>query len=269
MPATADAIYFTKSAANAMTTNGDQSAKNFTEVKVTEAYTGDVGTAANPLKAGMDAVVIRGDASYYIAADDTGAAEIAIDEINQFRGTLYVTALTAIAGKDTAIVRLMGGTMFLQNGDFTQVDVIPLPSPGGALIIESGVDQLDILNVKGGQVETEFASHNVVNVDAGLLVLSDASAITTGSAKLTIKGGRVRYNTGGATTNVEIRGGLLTAAHNQIEAAVSLGTLDAYGGTVNLRNGAGNVHGTGTINNRGSAVKLALDPGKTITLGDI
>lgn len=273
-----DDIHFTQAAAfscvgTGLDQKGAADVNRFGTLLVGPEYQGDVGTAAQHLAAGFDRIRHGGRGTVYVEADDSGSFEVKIAEINVVDGTLYVKSIPGVANMDLPDVRVIGGIVILENGDFTNVLVNPRPGGTPKLVIEVAVDQLDTLIVNGGSAVSSFASHLNVDVNKnGEIEFKDAAG---GTGTLTLHDSATcRYNASAGYANFDIFGkAKLDATQNANGKTITIGSTKArkFGGIIDLRNGKGNMlcGASGKIEMHHSGGGIFVDVGKTYTIGDI
>jgi len=98
----------------------NQTGKNFVQVVVSSAMLLDVGSAANPLIAGIDRLEFSGPASGYFTSDgDTNP----IDNFAQQSGLVFLKPLGTISS--LALGTISGGQCNLDDGRVTRMIVSP------------------------------------------------------------------------------------------------------------------------------------------------
>lgn len=268
VPVVGDTLYFLSSTTNACATGMDResvsAAINFLKVIVGPLYNHDLGSAANPLIAGVDELIWEGTGTGYFQANTANAPDLPIDDIIQKNGRLILN-LTGTSVQ-TTLIKLIKGTMELSDGRVTTVEVLGRSTGDASLTILAAVDLLTNLNINHGDVITSFATHALITLNRGTLTLIDSAAVTTGSAKIVNKSGVVHYNSDGNITTVEQRpGGRFFVSGNFKPGTMTIATFDMFGGLLDLRNTAGNVSIT-ALKNHNDRNLIRIPAGKTVAI---
>lgn len=268
VPVAGDTLYFLSSTDNACSTGMDRqaisAAINFPLVVVGPLYDHDLGSAANPLIAGIDKLIWEGTGTGFFQANTANTPDLPIDDIIQKNGRLILN----LTGTDvqTTLIRLIKGFMELSDGRVTTVEVLGRSTGDASLRILAALDLLTNLNINHGDVITSLATHDKITLNRGTLTLIDSAAVTTGGAKITNKSGVVHYNSDGNITSVEQRsGGRFFVSGNFKSGTMTITNFDFFGGLLDLRNTAGNVAITNLVwhNDRNT---IQIPAGKTITI---
>ncbi len=266
VPTTGDNLFFVDASQNACLTNMDRTATaqiNFPLVHIGPRYNRDLGTAADPLRAGIDELRMEGPNTAYIKANNVGSPNLPIDFINQKQGALFLDLLSATV--QTTDLTLEGGQCTFEDGDCVNARLT-----GDALLtILAAVDVLTNLDIDRGQVVSSFAGHASINMGRSTLVLLAAAAVTTGAAKITNREGTIRYKSSGNITNIDLlRGAQLFTDGNDNDGPMTIALLRNFGGLCDLRNTSRNVVVT-TLENHAGNSDWGIPPRTTVALADI
>ncbi len=242
IPTTDDELYFVDATLNACTADMDRtglSTINFALVHVGPRYNRDLGTAADPLKAGIDALFMGGPNTAYFKTNNVGSPNLAIDQIVQKAGSLKL---------DLASGTVSTTELLIENGNCTlEVGrILSVRCTGNvALDILAAMDLVTTVEMDRGLLVTDFAGHNVINMGRSTVILQGAAAVTTGTAKIVNRSGIIRYKSSGDVTNIDVhRGASLVVNGNDNEGPMTIALLRSLGGHVDWRNTTRNVVAT-------------------------
>ncbi len=214
----------------------DQSAIQLTTLQITGGYTGAIGQTAN---------------GYYLIIDSTTTSFESGGNATWLNGRLVAINVTGGAGGPNMLqldgdidnLRVLssgaGGTVTIKNS--TVLDNVYVNSaPNVKVVIGTSVSSLDLIDATTGSVSCDSACVTI-NCGGSAVVAHTTGAVTTAN----MRGGILKYNGSGTLTTANIFEGLLSLLENYT-TAVTITTVNSYGGVVNSANGLGNV----TISNK-------------------
>ena len=266
IPTTGDELYFVDATLNPCTSDMDRTALdsiNFALVHVGRRYNRDLGTAADPLKAGIDELAMEGPNTAYFKTNNDGSPNLAIDNIVQKAGSLKLDLASGTV--QTTELLIENGKCTLQAGNIVTVRC----TGNVALDILAAMVIATTIEMDRGLLVTDFAGHDVINMGRSTVILQGAAAVTTGLAKIDNRSGIIRYKSSGDITNLDLRrGASLVVDGNDNEGPMTIALLRSIGGHVDWRNTTRNVVAT-TWQILDGASTQNIPARTTVTLGGI
>ncbi len=222
-------------------------------LRVTEGFTGSIGTSASPMGIAATTAVINcpGGQVYTTGAITTltviacGGASPGLKMTNSAVTTLNVSGL-------------VGSIEFVGTGGPLSVNMFD--SPFATVTVPSTASTHRTFVMNSGTLTTSVGATHGVTVDGGELVMNGTGTVNT----ITQSGGLVKYNSSGTVTTVRVNGGTMSFAENP-STALTISNAYVANGTLDERNGLANVTYTNDIDISGSGTILA-DVGRTVAI---
>ena len=235
------------------TISGTPPTTSIAGLRVTEGFTGSIGTSSSPMGiAATTAVINCPNGQVYTTGAMTTLTVIACG------GASPGLKMTNSAVTELNISGFVGAIEFVGTGGPLSVNMFD--SPFATLTVPSTASTHRTLKMNSGTFTTSIGATHGVTVDGGELTINGTETVNT----ITQSGGVVKYNSSGAVTTITVNGGLMSFAENP-STALTVSNANLTNGTLDERNGLANITYTNDISVKGSGTILA-DVGRTVAI---
>ena len=232
---------------------GTPPATSIAGLRVTEGFTGTIGTSSSPMNIAATEVVINcPNGAVYITGASTTMNVIACG------GATPGLKLTNSTVSELRVSGVVGSIEFVGTGGPSAVYMFD--SPFATLTVPSTASNHQTIVMNSGTVVTENGVTHGVTVEGGTLTINGDQTVNT----ITQSAGVVNYNSSGTLTTATVRGGTFSLAGNP-STAVTITNCKVHDGTLDERSGMANVTYTNDIDIKGRGTVLA-DVGRTVAI---